>query len=109
MDKNLFLVSDNGYQPTSQRYIEACSTLGIKQIFASWSNPKGNADTERVFRTLREDLIWSNDWDNPFEFQRVLEIWINNYNNDFPHQTLNYMTPAQFYKKSTSKPELVLS
>ena len=109
LEKDLFLVSDNGCQPTSQRYMEACATLGIKQIFASWSNPKGNAETERVFRTLREYLIWPNDWDHPFEFQRALDTWIDNYNNDFPHQTLNYMTPAQFHEKTISKPELVLS
>jgi transposase InsO family protein len=53
----LYLVSDNGYQPTSLSYMQACSTLGIKQIISCWSNPKGNADTERVIMTLKEDLI----------------------------------------------------
>ena len=27
--------------------MKACSDPGMKQIFTSWSNPKGNADTER--------------------------------------------------------------
>jgi len=53
----LYLVSDNGCQPTSLSYMQACSTLGIKQIFASWTNPKGNAATERVIKTLKEDLV----------------------------------------------------
>jgi putative transposase len=109
MDRTLLLVSDNGCQPTSQRYMKACATLGIKQVFASWSNPKGNAETERVLRTLKEDLIWPNDWDNPFEFQRALDDWIKNYNEDFPHQSLNYMTPSEFNEKSTLNPELVLT
>jgi len=39
----LSLVSDHGCQPTSIFYMKACSDLGIKQIFTSWSNPKGNA------------------------------------------------------------------
>jgi len=56
--------------------MSACSTLGIKQIFTSWSNPKGNADTERVIRTLKEDLVWPYDWDNPFTFQRALEHYL---------------------------------
>lgn len=38
----LCLISDNGCQPTSQRFMEECSTLGIHQIFTTWSNPKGN-------------------------------------------------------------------
>jgi transposase InsO family protein len=108
-ERTLLLVSDNGCQPTSHGYMKACATLGIKQIFASWSNPKGNAETERVLRTLKEDLIWPNDWDNPFEFQRALDNWIKNYNEDFPHQSLNYMTPAEFNEKSTLNPELVLT
>jgi len=36
-------------------------TSGIKQIFINWSIPKGNADTGRVTRTLKEDLIWPYD------------------------------------------------
>ncbi|MEZ5406212.1 MAG: DDE-type integrase/transposase/recombinase [Verrucomicrobiia bacterium] len=58
----LQLVSDNGSQPTSTRFISSCSLLGIEQIFTSYCNPKGNAETERVFRTLKEDLIWLQDW-----------------------------------------------
>jgi transposase InsO family protein len=54
----LSLVSDNGSQPSSERFMKDCSILGIKQIFASYDNPKGNADTERVIRTIKEDLIW---------------------------------------------------
>jgi putative transposase len=41
----------------------ACRVLGLKQIFTSFNNPKGNADTERVFRTMKEDLIWLEQWD----------------------------------------------
>ena len=39
------LVSDNDCQPTSHRYMQACSNLGIKHIFTSFCNPKGSADT----------------------------------------------------------------
>jgi transposase InsO family protein len=56
---NLYLISDNGSQPTSKRDMEACSVLEIKQIFTSYNNPKGNADTERVIRTLKEDFVWT--------------------------------------------------
>lgn len=87
------LVSDNGCQPTSSTFMQACSTLNIKQIFTTWNNPKGNADTERVFRTIKEDLVWINEWHLPFEFQKDLDAWISNYNSDFPHQSLNYQTP----------------
>jgi len=57
----LFLISDNGCQPTSQRFMMNCSLLNIKQIFTTWSNPKGNSDTERVMRTIKEDIVWPYD------------------------------------------------
>ncbi len=76
--------------------MKACSELKIKQIFTSWNNPKGNADTERLFRTIKEDLVWPNEWTSPFQFQAALDQWVVAYNTDFPHQSLRYKTPAQF-------------
>jgi len=38
--------------------------LGIKQIFTSYDNPKGNAETERVIRTIKEELIWLNEFES---------------------------------------------
>jgi hypothetical protein len=35
--------------------------LGIKQIFTSYHNPKGNAKALRVMRTIKEELIWLNE------------------------------------------------
>jgi putative transposase len=62
----LFLGSDNGCQPTSVAFMRACSTLGIHQAFTSDNNPKGNADTERVMRTLKEECLWLQEWTSPF-------------------------------------------
>ncbi|MDD5465935.1 MAG: integrase core domain-containing protein [Candidatus Omnitrophica bacterium] len=73
-----------------------CACLGIKQIFTTWSNPKGNFDTERVMRTIKEDIVWCYDWDNPFDFEIALNKWIDNYNTDYPHQALNNLTPKQY-------------
>lgn len=89
------LITDNGCQPTSERFMKTCSQLHIKQIFTSWCNPKGNADTERVIRTLKEDLIWPHDWQSPFDLHDAFSQWVINYNTDFPHQALAYKTPHQ--------------
>jgi hypothetical protein len=32
------LISDYGCQPTSEGFMKATSTLGIKRIFTSWNN-----------------------------------------------------------------------
>ena len=102
-DQKLFLISDNGCQPTSQRFMMNCSILGVKQIFTTWSNPKGNSDTERVMRTIKEDIVWCYDWDHPFNFEVAINKWINDYNTDFPHQSLNNRTPTQFYEQFMSQ------
>jgi transposase InsO family protein len=96
--EQLHLISDNGCQPTSGRFMLNCSLAGIKQIFTTWSNPKGNADTERVIRRIKEDFIWINEWDNPFDLQDDFKQWVNDYNTDFPHQALMFATPEGFYK-----------
>ena len=96
---NLKLVSDNGSQPTSIAFMKACNTLRIKQIFTSYSNPKGNADTERVMRTIKEDLVWPNEWNSYEKFANALEKWIRAYNYDYPHSTLKYLTPYQYERR----------
>jgi putative transposase len=55
--KGLSLMSDDGCQPTSLAFMEACSTLEIHQAFTRDHNPKGNADTQRVIRTLKEECL----------------------------------------------------
>jgi putative transposase len=102
-EQRLFLISDNGCQPTSAHFMMSCSLLGIKQIFTTWSNPKGNSDTERVMRTIKEDIVWPYDWDNPFEFQVRLGKWIDDYNRDYPHQALGDLTPSQYYERYVEK------
>lgn len=97
--EELYLVSDNGSQPTSKKYMQACSVLEIKQIFASYNNPKGNADTERVMRTIKEDFVWIREFPTPQEFIQRFKEWVEDYNNDYPHSSLNYLTPAQFEKE----------
>lgn len=67
-NQELFLVSDNGSQPTSLAFMRACSVMEIKQIFASYNNPKSNADTERVIKTVKHDFVWVRDFRSPAEF-----------------------------------------
>jgi putative transposase len=101
--QQLFLVSDNGSQPTSTGFMAACNVLQIKQIFASYDNPKGNADTERVIRTIKEDLIWPNDFATPFDLEAALDKWVNDYNTDYPHSSLNYKTPCEYEELCLAK------
>ena len=92
----LCLISDNGSQPTSPRFMSECGVLKIKQIFTSYNNPKGNADTERVLRTLKEDLLWPHDFEHPSALAQALDAWVIAYNTDYPHSALGYATPCEY-------------
>jgi transposase InsO family protein len=94
--QGLSLMSDNGCQPTALTFMRACRTLGIQQAFTSYSNPKGNADTERLMRTLKAECLWLQEWTDPFELIRGLEGWIADYNEHYLHSSLGYKSPRQF-------------
>ena len=95
-DKQLFLMSDNGSQPTSLSFMKACHDMDISQAFTSYNNPKGNADTERVFRTMKEELLWLKEWTSPFDLADALGTWIAYYNGKYLHSTLGYKSPEKY-------------
>ena len=92
------LVSDNGCQPTSERYMKDCTSLRLKQIFTSFNNPKGNADTERMMRTMKEALIWSNEFESFEQLSLALDVWVKDYNANYLNSTLGYVPPNVFEK-----------
>jgi putative transposase len=95
-DQGVSLMSDNGCQPTSLAFMQACQTLEVHQVFTSYNNPKGNADTERMMRTLKEECLWLQEWTSPFALIRALEVWITDYNTHYLHSSLGYQSPRQF-------------
>jgi transposase InsO family protein len=101
-DHRLHLMSDNGCQPTSVAFMKACATLGIVQAFTSYNNPKGNADTERLMRTLKEELVWLREWTSPVHLEQALVAWIDWYNTRYWHSALGYRTPCQVEQQCLS-------
>jgi putative transposase len=92
---DLFLMSDNGCQPTSESFMKACRMLDIKQSFTSYNNPKGNADTERMMRTIKEECLWLREWQNPFELANEFKSWAEDFNFHYLHSALSYKSPQQ--------------
>lgn len=100
---DLHLMSDNGSQPTSEKYENAAVLLGIKHITTSYSNPKGNADTERFMRTFKEEVIYPNEFDLFEEARKEVDNFIKFYNEEYPHSALGYLSPIDFIKQLTLK------
>lgn len=93
--EGLKLVSDNGCQPTSGAYMRYCSKVEVEQIYTSYNNPKGNAETERFMRTMKEELLWLREWRSVDELSKELEMWVDQYNSGYLHSALGYRTPVE--------------
>jgi Integrase core domain len=89
-------MADNGCQPTALAFMHACAALDIRQAFTSYNNPKGNADTERFLRTLKEEFVWLHEWTSPATFFAALERCIADYNRGYLHSALGYRSPESF-------------
>jgi transposase InsO family protein len=96
MEIELNLMSDNGSQPTSRAFMQTCAGLGIKQAFTAYNNPKGNADTERMMRTLKEELCWLQEWQSAAELKTALDRFLEHFNDGYLHSALGYKTPNAF-------------
>ena len=92
----LNLMSDNGLQPTSLTFMRECRTLEIKQAFTAYANPKGNADTERLIRTVKEELCWLREWSSVEELATEMEKFVEYFNEQYLHSALGYKTPNAF-------------
>lgn len=95
-ETNIKLMSDNGCQPTSKSFMQKCSILNITQAFTSYNNPKGNANTERFMRTMKEELLWLYEWENVNDVKNKLLNWLSGFKYNYRHSVLNYKTSNEF-------------
>ena len=92
----------NGSQPTSTKFLKECAVLGIKQIFTSYNNPKGNANTERYFRTYKEEVAWVLDNPSYEELVERTKDFERFYNEEYPHSAIGYKSPKEVFEESVS-------
>jgi putative transposase len=106
--QNISLMSDNGCQPTSNSFMAFCKNLGIKQAFTCYNNPKGNADTERVIRTMKEEVVYPREHMTIAEVGRAVDEWVVFYNRVYPHSAIGYRSPEQFEKEFFNRQKIPL-
>jgi len=52
-------------------------TLRIEPVFTSYDNsPKGNAETERVMRTIKEELLWFREFGSLEDARAAIDHWV---------------------------------
>jgi putative transposase len=95
----LELRSDNGCHYGARIFKDEIRRLGINHTRTMVNTPKGNAVIERFFRSLKEECVWQQKFYDFDQAKEAVDAWIIKYNNERPHQTLDYLTPKQFYER----------
>lgn len=95
-DVGVVLRHDNGTQFTADRYRSDARALGITLSRTAYRHPDGNAFIERLYRTLKEECVWPNDFQSFEEAHAAIAAWVIDYNHHRPHDSLGRDTvPAE--------------
>lgn len=91
----LELRTDHGPQYTGSDCEDLCDDWGLDHTLAPVGRPTGNAVVERFILTLKQKLIWAQDWESIDELRVAIRQWTREYNHERPHQSLDWRTPAE--------------
>lgn len=89
--------SDQGVQYTSLDYIKVLQDKEIKISMDGRGRCMDNIFTERLWRTVKYENIYLNDYLNFKEAETGLKNYFKFYNEKRRHQSLDYKTPADLY------------
>ena len=89
--------SDQGVQYTSLDYIEVLQNKKIKISMDGRGRCIDNIFTERLWRTVKYENVYLNDYLNFDEANTGLTNYFKFYNEKRRHQSLDYKTPADIY------------
>ena len=92
--------SDQGVQYLSTAYVSTLISHGIKISLAHRGRPWDNGYAERLIRTLKEEEVYLNEYDDISDARTRIEHFILQvYNHKRPHSALGYLTPVEFDKQ----------
>lgn len=90
--------SDQGSQFTSDDYLSVLKKYpDIKISMDSKGRCFDNIFTERLWRTVKYEEVYLNDYNSYSEAKQSLGKYFKIYNNERLHQSLDYHTPAEIY------------
>ena len=93
--------SDQGVQYLSKVYVATLEAHGVEISVARRGCPWENGYAERLIRTLKEEEVHLNEYENITEARNRIEHFIEQvYHQKRPHSALGYLTPAEFERKN---------
>jgi len=94
--------TDQGSQFTSEAYLEAVESAGVDVSMDGRGRWIDNRFIERLWRSVKQEDIYVQDYGDGLTAQRGLARWFGEYNTERPHQALEYATPAEWYHAAES-------
>lgn len=101
--------SDQGPQFTSIDFTDKLKGADIRISMDGAGRVFDNIFVERLWRTVKYEEVYLNDYDEVIDAHDGLEIYFRYYNLERPHQSLTNMTPAEIYFKKKRGAQIVLN
>jgi putative transposase len=89
--------SDQGSHFTSPQYTQRLLAAGVQISMDGRGRALDNIFTERLWRTVKYEEVYLNEYASPREARQRLTDYLRFYNHERPHQALDYRTPAAVY------------
>jgi putative transposase len=93
--EHLELRTDHGPQYTGGVCEAMCRHWRVTHTLAPVGRPTGNAVAERTIRTMKEECIWLEDFEDLASLQAALTAWQRSFNEQRPHQALGWQAPSE--------------
>lgn len=89
--------SDQGTQFTSTAFTDMLKEKKISISMDGRGRAMDNIFNERLWRSLKYEEVYLKDYQCVSEGRQGIDHYFSFYNHERPHQSLNYMTPAEVY------------
>ena len=94
--------TDQGSQITSEANLEAVEAVGV-DVSMGWTGRWiDNRSIERLWRSVKQEDIYVQDYADGLTAQRGLARWFGDYTPARRHQALGYATPGEWYEAPES-------
>lgn len=90
--------SDQGSQFTSEDFTDLLEKHNIRISMDGKGRALDNIFVERLWRSLKYEEIYINDYKNMKEAQKAIDNYFHFYNKERFHQSLGYDTPDEIYR-----------
>jgi putative transposase len=94
--------SDQGGHFTSPQYTGLLAEAGVQISMDGRGRYVDNIFTERLWRTIKYEEVYLHEYATPKEARQSLRNYIEFYNHERPHQSLDYQTPADAYRRTAT-------